>query len=242
VEISAVRGEQGRVLYRVVNVEDISAQKQLEEQSARLARVIEQADESVMITDLQGSILYVNPSFEKISGFNSGEVIGQNPRILKSGYQHQVYYNNLWSTITSGETWRGMLTNRRKDGALFHEEATIFPIRDARGEVINYAAVKRDITDHIQHEIELEAIASLSAALRVAGTRDEMLPIILDQVLTLFKARGGMLAMVDQLPAQTPVREIDVEMTRGEFRHLNERNMGIIRDRSLRVINSAQPY
>jgi PAS domain S-box-containing protein len=120
--------------------------------SQRLSAAIEQVAESVVITDTNGTILYVNPAFERISGYGRAEVMGQNPRLLKSGRQDKAFYEDLWATITAGQVWYGRLINQRKDGSLYTEDAAIAPVRNEIGTVVNYVGVKRDVT----HELELE--------------------------------------------------------------------------------------
>ncbi len=140
-----------------------------EAQLARLASVVEQASESIIIVNLDGDIEYVNPNFEKLTGFKSEEVVGKNPKILKSGEHSKEYYQNLWNTITSGNTWFGIFHNRRKDGTLFYEDAVIFPIKDQAGEIINYASVKRDITSEKLLEEQLIQSQKLEGIGQLAG-------------------------------------------------------------------------
>ena len=98
---------------------------------ATLASAIEQTSESVVVTDLEANIVYVNPAFERVTGYGADEVLGRNPRILQSGLEPSEFYEGMWATLTEGETWRGELVNRRRDGTLFTEDASISPIRDA---------------------------------------------------------------------------------------------------------------
>jgi two-component system, cell cycle sensor histidine kinase and response regulator CckA len=126
--------------------------KQAEAELNRLMTAIEQTPESVVITDTQGRILYVNPVFEKVTGYTRAEAIGQNPRLLKSNRQESSFYRELWAKINAGEVWRGRFVNKKKDGTLYTEDAVIAPVRDGKGAVTNYIAIKRDIT----HELELE--------------------------------------------------------------------------------------
>lgn len=135
------------------NIRDITRRKRTEESHARLATAVDQAAETIVITDTQGLIHYANPAFEKTTGYTVAEVIGKNPSILKSGKQDAVYYQRMWAALKRGETWVGHFINRRKDGTFFEEDATISPVRDAAGTIVNYVAVKRDVT----HEMELEA-------------------------------------------------------------------------------------
>ena len=112
----------------------------------RLASAIEQVAESVIITDADARITYVNPAFERVTGYTRDEVIGRNPRLLKSGLQTPSFYEAMWAALTNGVPWRADFVNRRKDGTLFTEEAVISPVRDSTGAITSYVAVKRDVT------------------------------------------------------------------------------------------------
>lgn len=150
-------------------LELLQRERQLAQERARLATVVEQSAEIIVITDPQGTILYVNPSFERITGYSQAEAIGQNPRLLKSGRQDAQFYGELWRTLKSGQVWRGHFVNRRKDGALFEEEATISPVRDAAGQIISYAGVKRDVTREVQLETALRQAQKMEAIGQLAG-------------------------------------------------------------------------
>ena len=115
----------GRPSGSMLVMEDITDLNRLEAERARLVTAIDQASESIVITDPDAAIVYVNPAFEKLTGHRREEVLGKNPRILQSGVQNAAFYTAMWATLARGETWRGSLVNRRKDGALFEEEATI---------------------------------------------------------------------------------------------------------------------
>lgn len=131
---------------------DITERKRSEEERARLNSAVEQTAEAVVITDAQATILYVNPAFERITGYKRQEVLGKNPRILKSGKHGQAFYEEMWATLTSGNVWSGHLINRQKNGSLYEEEIVISPVRDSTGKTVNYVGVKRDVT----HEMEIE--------------------------------------------------------------------------------------
>jgi len=140
--------------------EDITERKKAESERERLLSAIEQSGEIIVITDPAGIIQYVNPAFERTTGYSRDEVVGRNPRILKSGKQDAAFYEQMWREISGGRNWQGCFVNKRKDGTLFTEEATISPVRDTGGRIINYVAVKRDITEHLRsHEekVKLEA-------------------------------------------------------------------------------------
>lgn len=125
---------------------DISQRKRAEAQLRKLSRAVEQSPASIVITDPQGRIEYVNPKFVAITGYSFEEARGQNPRVLKSGDLPAAVYAELWRTITAGGEWRGEFHNRRKDGSLFWESAVISAIKDDTGKVTHFLAVKEDIT------------------------------------------------------------------------------------------------
>jgi PAS domain S-box-containing protein len=158
----------GRVA-RLVVTEDVTERRRSEEERARLAMAVEQADEAIVITDPDGTIVYVNPAFERVTGYHHTEARGRNPRILKSGRQDAAFYAELWSTLTSGETWRGQLTNRRKDGSLYEAEAAISPVRDGAGRIVNYVAVERDVTHERHLERQFLQSQKMEAVGRLAG-------------------------------------------------------------------------
>lgn len=135
----------------------------------RLAIAIEHAADIVVVTDAQGVIQYVNPAFVTVTGYTSAEVVGQTPRLLKSGHQDAAFYRELWKTISSGEVWHGRFINRKQNGDVYTEEATLSPVCDATGKITNYVAVKRDISEHLALQSQLiqaqkmEAIGTLAS-------------------------------------------------------------------------------
>jgi PAS domain S-box-containing protein len=135
---------------------DITERKRAEAERVLLSTAIEQAAETVVITDRDANIQYVNPAFSRTTGYTRSEAIGRNPRVLKSGQHDAKFYQEMWATLTAGKIWHGEFTNRRKEGTLFVEEATIAPVRDASGEITNFIAIKYDITEHKQAEKALE--------------------------------------------------------------------------------------
>jgi len=161
---------------------DITRLKQAEEAYKRLATAVDQAAEGILITDAAGKIVYVNPAFETISGYTRQEVIGQNPRILKSGRHDDAFYRAMWDRLSRGEVWSGHFINKKKDGTLFEEEATLSPIRDSTGRIINYVGVKRDVTREVALEVQLrqsqkmEAIGQLASG--VAHDFNNLLTVI----------------------------------------------------------------
>lgn len=117
-----------------------------------LMHALEQSPATIIVTDAEGRIIYANPKFVETTGYTAKEAVGQTPRILKSGETTPSEYRTLWKTILSGKEWRGTFHNRRKDGSLYWERASISPVFDAAGKIANFMAVKEDITDYMEAE------------------------------------------------------------------------------------------
>lgn len=142
-----------------------AAMRALEDRRRILGTAVEQTVEAVVITDPDGSILYVNSAFERVTGYAAAEVTGRNPRLLHSGQQSAAFYTAMWATLTAGRPWVGELINRRKDGTLYRDEATITPILDEQGRIATYVAVQRDVTRLRDLESSLDAMALERAAI-----------------------------------------------------------------------------
>jgi len=128
-------------------------QIQKERENARMfISAIDQSSESIFFTDIKGHILYVNQTFEKNSGYTRDELIGKTPRILKSGVHPPGFYKEMWATLLRGEVWRSHLTNKRKDGSLYHEDANIAPVRNEQGKITSFVSVKTDITELLESQ------------------------------------------------------------------------------------------
>jgi PAS domain S-box-containing protein len=128
-------------------VRDITQRKIVENKLQLQDKALLSSVNGIVITELGGRIIWVNPAFTKLTGYESKEVIGKNPRILKSDLQDSKYYKNLWDTILSGKVWQGELINLRKDGKLYFEEQTITPVRNDNGEITHFVGIKTDITE-----------------------------------------------------------------------------------------------
>ncbi len=165
------------------NIRDITAHKRDEAERKQLLAAIEQAGEAIVMTDDQGVIQFVNPAFELTTGYSREEAVGKTPRILKSGEQDELFYRDLWDTISGGRIWAGRMVNMRKDGTLYTEESTISPVRDDSGRVVNYVAVQRNITEQLrltaqfQQAQKMEAVGLLAGG--VAHDYNNMLSVIL---------------------------------------------------------------
>jgi PAS domain S-box-containing protein len=137
---------------------DVTELQRTQAELERLRLAIEQSQDTIVVTDPNGTIQYVNPAFERTCGYARSEALGKQPSVLKSGRQDQAFYARLWHTISAGNTWRGRFVNRRKDGSLYTEEATISPVLDKSDRIINYVAVKRDITEQLRLQEERERL------------------------------------------------------------------------------------
>jgi PAS domain S-box-containing protein len=115
-----------------------------------LMHALEQSPATIIVTDAEGKIVYANPKFVETTGYSVDEAVGQNPRLLKSGETTPAEYKQLWKTILGGKEWRGIFHNRRKDGSLYWERASISPVFDANGKIANFMAVKEDITEFME--------------------------------------------------------------------------------------------
>jgi PAS domain S-box-containing protein len=173
----------------VAILEDITAIKESEREQLHLSRAIEQSAEAVVITDIDGSIRYVNPAFERISGYTRAEVFGRNPRLLKSGVQDPEFYRHMWETLQRGETWQARFTNRRKDGREYKQDSIISPVRNADGSVVSYVAVARDVT----RELELEAQLRQSQKLEAVGQLTGGIAHDFNNLLTVIAANAELL-------------------------------------------------
>ena len=146
VSISAEMMELNREPCMIAVAHDLSRRKKDEEQLRLLMTAVESTVHGVTMTNGVGTMIWVNSGFTRLTGYTAKEVIGKNPRILKSGQQSEEFYRGMWATITRGMVWRGELVNRRKDGSLYHELMTITPVRATGGAVTHFIAIKEDVT------------------------------------------------------------------------------------------------
>ncbi len=167
--ISPVSDKHGTITHYLAVKEDITRQKELEAELRRMSRAVDQSPASIVFTDIYGRIEYVNPKFCNVTGYTAEEVIGKNPRVLKSGETSSGDYKNLWRTITNGREWHGEFHNKKKNGELYWENASISPVLDDKGEVMYFLAVKEDIT--LRKEME---IALRDAFVTIKVQRDRM--------------------------------------------------------------------
>jgi len=185
--LSPLHDRRGRFTGQLIVLRDITGQKQVEEKLRQLSRAVEQSPDTVVITDPPGNIVYVNPKFTQLTGYSAEEVLGQNPRILKSGQTPPEEYQRMWQAITSGGEWHGEFLNKKKNGELYWESAVISPITDAQGHITHFLAVKEEITERKRLEqVEREQRALTEAMRDTAAALNSTLDLdqVLDRILT----------------------------------------------------------
>lgn len=150
--------QDGKALGAVLTFVDMTENRRIEQELLTLSSAVEHSPSSTLVTDADGRIEYVNPAFTRVSGYESNEVIGKNPRILKSGLMPRTTYEVLWKTITSGEVWRGELCNRGKKGALYWDLVAIAPLKNADGQITHFVGIQNDVTEQKNMEDQLREL------------------------------------------------------------------------------------
>jgi PAS domain S-box-containing protein len=135
---------------------ELRERKKAEKQLIKLSTAVEQSPVTILITDLEGNTEYVNPYFSEVTGYSAKEILGQNPRLLKSGKHPDAFYKEMWDTITAGKVWRGEFLNKKKNGRLYWDESIISPIFNKKGRIINYLKIGADVTDRKKAEEALK--------------------------------------------------------------------------------------
>lgn len=222
--ISGIVDKSGKVTHYLAVKEDITELKALMDRLRQFHRAVEQSPVSIVITNTLGQIEYVNPKFERVTGYRAQEVLGQNPRVLKSGETPSDAYRNLWSSIFEGKEWHGEFHNRKKNGELYWEYASISPIVDDDSRILYFLAVKEDITERKLMEQSLreayDLISDQQSHMReeleqARETQKSLMPTVLPQIPGL---------MID-------VRYIPMERIGGDFYDifsLDEHRYGIV--------------
>jgi len=191
IQVGMIGADPARPTGMVAVIEDLTAEQARERSTVELASAIDAAGEAILITDLVGTITYVNPACERVTGYSRDELIGQNPRILKSGLTSNAVYADLWRRLTEGQAWRGVLVNRRKDGTLYEEEAVFSPVAGPDGAPVAFVAVKRDLTleHHLAAGLSSElndraAVQEAIATVDLGETPEETATLLCDCLLT----------------------------------------------------------
>ena len=165
---------------RLSTVRDITERKGAEARLHLLSEALQSAANAIVITDRGGAVIWANPAFTKLTGYDVEEVLGKKPSFLKSGAHDQAFYQDLWQTVLAGRMWSAEMINRHKDGSLYTEENTITPVRSDKGEITHFIAVKQDITERKRVELRIAAFANLGQRLNAAKTAREAGDIIVD--------------------------------------------------------------
>ena len=204
VSAAPLRGDDGSIYGVMEILSDETGRSEDEESRKRLLMALEQAGDSVILTDARGVILYVNSAFERMTGFSRKDVLGQKPQILKSGKRDGDFYRKLWEAVGKGETWRGTLVNRKEDGTLFEEDAVISPVRDPLGRIVSYIGIQRDVAPFRE--------------MKERASRDRRRPLPGGDP-RLFQPRAldlnGVLAGMERMLRRLSGEDVDLSMTLG---------------------------
>jgi PAS domain S-box-containing protein len=189
VSISPIVDATGQIVGASTIARDITDRIQAVARLALQSAALDAAANGIVITDLQGQIVWVNPAFTRLTGYSADEVVGRKPSILKSGQHAPSFYATLWATILAGRVWHGEIINRRKDGSLYVEEETITPVWDGRGHLQHFIAIEQDITERkqaeaavIEQRVMAEALHDTATALNSTLELDELFRHILENV------------------------------------------------------------
>ena len=177
---------------------DITKRKQAEEENLKLSTAVTQSPAVIVITNLKGNIEYVNPKFTELTGYSFEEAKGENVTILRSYEQSDEIYKEFWGTISSGKTWYGEFHNKKKNGELFWEAASISPIFDKKGKIINYIKVAEDISERKRMEIVQQIIHNISNAVITTDNLDEFISIVRNELDRLIDAANFYVALYDE--------------------------------------------
>jgi diguanylate cyclase (GGDEF)-like protein/PAS domain S-box-containing protein len=226
--ISPLRDEWPKGLVgRLIILRDVTERKQTELRLLQLHKAVEQSPVSVVITDIKGDIEYVNPFFSQLTGYQLNEVIGRNPSIIQSGNTNPETYEKMWNTIRSGKVWRGELLNKKKNGEPYWEVEMIAPVIDSEGAIVNYIAIKEDVTAqkesdaklreaYTKLEIQMQEIQGLQDELREQAIRDPLTKLHNRHYLKETLNRELSRAMREKYPISFLLLDID------HFKHVND--------------------
>jgi PAS domain S-box-containing protein len=212
ISASLVRNAEHQPQFFITQVMDITERKDMLEDLLKLSRAVEQSPVSILITDLDGNIEYVNPKLTEITGYQFAEVLGKNPRIFASGESSKSKYKVLWDTITSGNEWQGEIYNKKKNGDFYWELASISPIINEKGKTTHYLAVKEDITE--RKRVEKELIEAKESAESANKLKDAFIANISHEIRTPLNGIIGMTGLIKE-SFQDSIKREDEELFEG---------------------------
>ena len=196
--VTGVKDHEGKLTGFLGLATDISARKKSQQQMRKLSAAIKHSPTSIVITDKEGLIEYANPKFFELTGYTEAEIAGQTPRLISSGKMPKEIYKDLWDTLLSGREWQGELLNKKKNGELFWEHASISPVKDPQGNITHFVAVKMDITDRKLAQRETEK--ARDTALELARLKSEFLANMSHEIRTPMNAIIGMTGLLLDTP------------------------------------------
>ncbi len=230
--------------YGVEALRTRSLAEQAESARRQLTTAINQSADSILVADVEGRILYVNPAFEHVTGYSSEDVLGRNPRLLQSGHHNRAFYETMWQTLLDGRPWVGDVVNKRKDGALFTEESVISPVHDDAGAITAFVAVKRDVTLERTAQAREQAraqeraqIAQALARLDADATAEETADAICHQIVRLPEAHVAIMIAFD-----SDRRATSLGAAASSGREISHRLVSEARTRHLRSRASEGPW
>ncbi|WP_180132362.1 PAS domain S-box protein [Rhodoferax sp. BLA1] len=199
--ISPLRDAEGRICNYVAVKEDITERQRTEDELRMLYLAVEQSPESVVITNLNADIEYVNQAFTRTTGYSREEALGANPRLLKNGKTPPQTYEDMWAALVRGDTWRGVLFNRRKDGSDYEEEVHVTPVRQPDGHITHYLAIKEDVTEKRRMTLELAQYRSHLEELVAQRTFDleqvtDALRLAGEEQMAIFETASSGMALI----------------------------------------------
>ncbi len=200
-EISFVKSLAGLVEIALMKIRFLEEKEESAAAFKRLATVVEQSSEAIVVTDLEGRVEYVNPAFERITGYSASDVMGREALMFRNARSGEKFYETLLDTVLRGEVWRGRWNARRKDGSEYKEEAVVFPIKDAYGKIVNFCKIARDVS----REAELESQLQQAQKMEALGTLAGGIAHDFNNLLTVINGYSDMLLM--ELDKDNPVYE-----------------------------------
>jgi len=198
VSTSLVRDELAKPQYFITHIVDLTEHKRSDQELLKLSQVVRQSPESIILTDVNGKIEYVNPAMCSISGYTAEELIGNNSNILSSGESPKAKYKAMWDTIKLGNEWKGEFHNRKKNGELYWERATIAPIKNPKGEIQQFLGIKEDITERKYDESIQKVLFNISKQVHETNDVKNLLELIKNELSSLIDTTNFYVAFYDE--------------------------------------------